>query len=77
MAEEVKMEYDIDYDFEFEEDEWGTPRLPQGVSWRGNLCVLPNGKYLPVGNYVMEDGSTLIYEPSELSFFGKMLSRVQ
>ena len=71
------MEYDIDYDFEFEEDEWGTPRLPQGVSWHDNLCVLPNGKYLPVGNYVMEDGSTLIYEPSELSFFGKMLSRAQ
>ena len=71
------MKYDIDYDFEFEEDEWGVPYLPNGVVWRGNLCVLPNGKYLPAGNYVMEDGSALIYEPSELSFFGKMLAQVE
>ncbi len=68
--------YDIDYDYEFKEDEWGTPYLPQGVRWEGSLCILPNGKYLPVGTYITDDGGNLIYEPSELSFFGEMLAQL-
>lgn len=72
-----RMEYDVDYDFEYVKDEWGTPYLPQGVVWRDNLCILPNGKYLPAGNYITADGGSLIYEPKELSFFGKMLSKVE
>ena len=50
------MAYDVDYDFEFDEDEFGTAMMPKGVKWRGNLCLLPNGKYLPPGNYRTEDG---------------------
>mgnify|MGYP000789066887 CR=1 FL=1 len=45
------MAYDVDYDFEFDEDEFGTAMMPNGVKWRGNLCLLPNGRYLPPGNY--------------------------
>ena len=38
------MAYDVDYDFEFDEDEFGTAMMPNGVKWRGNLCLLPNGR---------------------------------
>ena len=69
------MAYDVDYDFEFDEDEFGTAMMPKGVKWRGNLCRLPNGRYLPPGNYRTEDGGNIIYEPSELSPFADMLSQ--
>ncbi len=67
------MEYDVDDKFEFEEDEFGFPLLPDGVHWEGNLCILPNGKYLPCGAYILSDGGTLLYEPHELSSFGKRM----
>ena len=54
------MAYDVDYDFEFDEDEFGTAMMPKGVKWRGNLCLLPNGKYLPPGNYRTEDGGDIL-----------------
>lgn len=69
------MKYDIDNDFKFEVDENGDCLFPKGVVWEGNLCVLPNGKYLPRGCYVMDDGSSLIYEPKELSPFADMLAQ--
>lgn len=69
------MAYDVDYDFEFDEDEFGTAMMPKDVKWRGNLCLLPNGRYLPPGNYRTEDGGNIIYEPSELSPFADMLSQ--
>lgn len=69
------MAYDVDYDFEFDEDEFGTAMMPKCVKWRGNLCLLPNGRYLPPGNYRTEDGGNIIYEPSELSPFADMLSQ--
>lgn len=69
------MAYDVDYDFEFDEDEFGTAMMPKGVKWRGNLCLLPNGRYLPPGNYRTEDGGNIIYEPSELNPFADMLSQ--
>lgn len=69
------MAYDVDYDFEFDEDEFGTAMMPKGAKWRGNLCLLPNGRYLPPGNYRTEDGGNIIYEPSELSPFADMLSQ--
>lgn len=71
------MKYDVDEDYEFELNEHGIPLLPQGVTWKDNLCVLPNGRYLPRGCYVMEDGSGLIYEPKELSPFADMLAQFQ
>lgn len=40
-----------------------------------NLYILPDGRYLPCGVYRTEDGGSLIYEPSELSFFGQMLAQ--
>ena len=70
----AKMKYDVDFDFKFEEDEFGTPLMPKGVKWHGNLCVLPNGRYLPPGNYRTEDGGYIIYEPNELSPFADMLA---
>lgn len=71
------MKYDIDYDFEFEEDEFGTPKLPDNVRWFGNLCVLPNGRYLPPGSYRTADGGDLIYEPGEPSPFADMLAQFE
>ncbi len=35
----------------------------------------PDGRYLPCGVYRAADGGSLIYEPSELSFFGQMLAQ--
>ena len=49
--------------------------MPNGVKWRGNLCLLPNGRYLPPGNYRTEDGGDIIYEPPELSPYAEMLSQ--
>lgn len=69
------MAYDVDYDFEFDEDEFGTAMMPNGVKWRGNLCLLPSGRYLPPGNYRTEDGGDIIYEPPELSPYAEMLSQ--
>ena len=69
------MAYDVDYDFEFDEDEFGTAMMPNGVKWRGNLCLLPNARYLPPGNYRTEDGGDIIYEPPELSPYAEMLSQ--
>ncbi len=69
------MKYDIDDDFEFKENDNGDYLFPKGVSWDGNLCILPNGKYLPCGHYIMDDGSSLIYEPKELSPFADMLAQ--
>ncbi len=71
------MKYEVDDDYEFDTDEYGDPLLPKGVKWNGNLCILPNGKYLPRGLYVMDDGSSLIYEPKELSPFADMLAQFQ
>lgn len=71
------MKYDVDYEYEFDVDEYGDPILPDDVKWDGNLCILANGKYLPRGCYAMEDGSSLIYEPKELSPFAEMLSAVK
>ena len=69
------MKYDVDYDFKFEEDEFGTQIMPNNVKWRGNLCILPNGRFLPPGNYRTEDGGNIIYEPSELSPFADLLAQ--
>lgn len=69
------MKYDVDTEFEFEKDENGDPLLPKDVEWDGNLYVLPNGKYLPAGCYMTEDGGAIIYEPRELSPFADMLAQ--
>lgn len=71
------MEYDVDNDYSFKKDVWGLPYLPEGLKRVNGLYVLPNGKYLPCGAYLLQDGTTLIYEPRELSFFGRMLKRVR
>ena len=60
------MKREIDYDYPFEVD-GGFEPLPKGMTLEGDLYVLPNGKYLPPGGYMCDDGSTLIYEPRELS----------
>lgn len=70
------MAYDIDDDYEFELGEGGRPKLPVGMAMDGNLYVLPNGRYLPRGVYEMEDGSSLIYEPAQLSPFADMLAQL-
>lgn len=71
------MKYDVDENYEFEVDEYDVPLLPKDLKMDGNLYVLPNGKYLPTGCYVMDDGSSLIYEPRELSPFADMLAQFQ
>lgn len=60
---------------EFQMDENEVPMLPAGLEEEANLYVLPDGRDLPSGVYRTEDGSSLIYEPSELSFFGQMLAQ--
>lgn len=60
---------------EFRMDENEVPMLPTGLREEGNLYVLPDGRDLPCGVYRTEDGGSLIYEPSELSFFGQMTTQ--
>lgn len=60
---------------EFQMDENEIPLLPAELKEEGNLYILPDGRYLPCGVYRTADGSSLIYEPSELSFFGQMLAQ--
>lgn len=60
---------------EFQVDENQTPILPTGLRVEENLYVLPDGRYLPRGLYRTADGGSLIYEPSELSFFEQMLAQ--
>lgn len=60
---------------EFPTDEYGMPFFPNSMIEDGNLYVLPDGRYLPSGVYTTPDGGSLIYEPSELSFFGQMLEQ--
>ena len=60
---------------EFKMDENEVPMLPAGLREEGNLYVLPDGRYLPCGVYRTADGGSIIYEPSELSFFGQMLAQ--
>lgn len=67
------MSYEVDENYPFVVDDYGFPYLPEGLKKDGELYVLPNGKYLPCGCYQLEDGSNLIYEPRELSFFSKLL----
>ena len=60
---------------EFQVNENEVPMLPAGLREEGNLYVLPDGRYLPCGVYRTADGGSIIYEPSELSFFGQMLAQ--
>ena len=60
---------------EFQVDENGIPLFPAGLKEEANLYVLPDGRYLPCGVYKTADGDLLLYEPSELSFFGQMTSQ--
>lgn len=71
------MEREIANIDEFQMDEYEIPLLPAGLKEEGNLYVLPDGRYLPCGVYQTEDGGSLIYEPSELSFFGQMLAQFE
>ena len=62
---------------EFQVDENGIPLFPAGLKEEANLYVLPDRRYLPCGVYRTADGGSLIYEPSELSFFGQMLAQLK
>ncbi len=55
--------YDIDYDFPFVEGPDGLPLLPDDVIMDGDLYVLPNGRYMPPGVYLLHDDGLLLYEP--------------
>lgn len=69
------MEREIANIDEFQMDENEIPLLPAELKEEGNLYILPDGRYLPCGVYRTADGGSLIYEPSELSFFGQMLAQ--
>ena len=69
------MEREIANIDEFQVDENGIPLFPAELKEEANLYVLPNERYLPCGVYRTADGGSLIYEPSELSFFGQMLAQ--
>lgn len=60
---------------EFQVDENGIPLFPVGLKEEASLYILPDGRYLPCGVYRTADGGSLIYEPSEPSFFGQMLAQ--
>lgn len=60
---------------EFQMDENETPILPARLREEEYLYVLPDGCYLPCGLYRTAGGGSLIYEPSELSFFEQMLAQ--
>lgn len=67
------MAFDIDHDYEFEERD-GFRVIPDETKIVDGLYVLPNGRYMPSGSYIMSDGSTIIYEPRQLSPFADMLA---
>ena len=69
------MEREIANIDEFQMDENEIPLLPAELKEEGNLYILPDGRYLPCGVYRTADGGSLIYEPSELSTFGRMLAQ--
>lgn len=69
------MEREIANIDEFQMDEYEMPLLPAELKKEGNLYIFPDGRYLPCGVYRTTDGGSLIYEPSELSFFGRMLAQ--
>ena len=69
------MEREIANIDEFQVNENGIPLFPAGLKEEANLYVLPDGRYLPCGVYRAADGGSLIYEPSELSFFGQMFAQ--
>lgn len=69
------MEREIANIDEFQVDENEVPMLPAGLREERNLYVLPDGRYLPCGVYRTEDGGSIIYEPSGLSFFEQMLAQ--
>ena len=56
-------------------DENGIPLFTVGLKEEASLYILPDERYLPCGVYRTEDGGSLIYEPSELSFFGQILAQ--
>lgn len=60
---------------EFQVDENGIPLFPVGLKEEASLYILPDGRYLPCGVYRTADGGSIIYEPSELIFFGQMLAQ--
>lgn len=62
---------------EFQVDEHEIPLLPARLKEEGDLYILPDGRYLPCGVYKTADGDLLLYEPSELSFFGQMLAQLK
>ena len=62
------MEREIANIDEFQMDENGIPLFPAGLKEEAN-------RYLPCGVYRAADGGSLIYEPSELSFFGQMFAQ--
>lgn len=67
------MAFDVDHGYEFEERD-GFRVLPDGTKLVDGLYVLPNGRYLPRGAYALSDGSTIIYEPRQLSPFADLLA---
>lgn len=69
------MAYEIDHNYPFEYDNFGIPLFPDGMKEDGNLYLLPNGKYLPRGNYRTSDGGHIIYEPPQLSPYTEMLAQ--
>lgn len=69
------MEREIANIDEFQVDENGIPLFPAGLKEEASLYVLPDGRYLPCWVYQTEDGGSLIYGPSELSFFGQTLAQ--
>lgn len=69
------MEREIANIDEFQMEGNEIPLLPAGLKEEGNLYVLPDGRYLLCGVCRTADGGSLIYEPSELGFFGQMLAQ--
>lgn len=69
------MKYEIDENFPLKVDLDGVPYFPNGLTKdKDGLYLLPNGKYLPRGCYVLDNGGYMIYEPVELSPYAEMLA---
>lgn len=57
---------EINYDFKYEQNEYGVCILPDAVKEVDGMYVFPDGTYLPAGVYSVGDYD-IIYEPQELS----------
>ncbi len=60
------MEREVDYSVYDRTTEAGELIFPDDCLEVDGYFILPNGKYLPGGCYLLDDGSLILYEPDSM-----------